>query len=95
MKTKSPPAIRISTTAEVRKALDKAKKLYPTLSDPEIFKLGLSKVVAENSSATSEEAREDLNEIRLMAANAFGHDYLNNPEEDIYTWGMGKKVNFT
>jgi len=29
-----------------------------------------------------------------MTAQAFGEDYLNDPEEDIYHLGMGKKVNF-
>lgn len=68
-----------------------AKKKYPTLSDPEILKLGLSEIAA---GANNLPARDELEEIRLMAANSFGYDYLSDPEEDIYTEGMGKKVNF-
>ena len=92
MKTKSPPAIRISSTNEVRKALDKAKRLYPTLSDPEIFKLGLAKIIREE---TSNNRTAEEKEIMAMAAHAVGEDYLSDPEEDIYTPDMGKKVNFS
>lgn len=85
-KSTSPTAIRLTRTPEVAHALAIAKKRYPTLSDPEILKVGLAKL-------TTDEA-EDLAEIRAMNAMAFGEDYLNNPEEDIYHLGMGKKVNF-
>ncbi len=91
MKTKSPPkAIRISATEEVKKALLEAKKIYPTLSDPEIFKLGLSKIVRDeiNVDRASEEK-----EIMVLAAHAVGHDYLSDPDEDTYHLGIGKKVN--
>lgn len=92
MKTKSPPAIRISATTEVRKSLDKAKRLYPALSDPEIFKLGLSKIVTEDPDTTYEKERE---EIQRAAAYSVGYDYLSDPEEDIYTEDMGTKVDFS
>ncbi len=88
----APQAIRLSITPEVGKALKQAKQLYPTLSDPEILKLGLSKIVTDNSSKTSEDERE---EIMKMASYAVGQDYLSDPEEDIYTADMGKKVNFS
>lgn len=85
-KSTTPAAIRLTRTPEVAHALAIAKKRYPTLSDPEILKVGLAKL-------TTYEA-EDLAEIRAMNAMAFGEDYLNDPEEDIYHIGMGKKVNF-
>lgn len=91
MKTKSPVAIRVSVTPEVSRALEQAKKRFPALSDPEILKLGLSQIAAE---ANNRVATEDIEEIRLMAADSFGYDYLNDPEEDIYHEGMGTKVNF-
>ena len=92
MKTKSSPAIRITSTYEVRKALDKAKRFYPTLSDPEIFKLGLAKIIREEAST---DRMTEEKEIMAMAAHAVGEDYLSDPEEDIYHEGMGKKVNFS
>ncbi len=85
-KSTSSAAIRLTRTPEVARALKLAKKRYPTLSDPEILKVGLAKL-------TTDEAK-GLAEIRAMNAMAFGEDYLNNPEEDIYHLGMGKKVNF-
>ena len=91
MKTKSSVAIRITATEEVRKALVIARKRYSTLSDAEIFKVGLSKVVAESKDLSDD---DELEEIRLIAANSFGYSYPNDPEEDIYHEGMGKKVNF-
>lgn len=91
MKTKPLRAIRISETEEVKKALRTAKTYYPTLSDAEIFKLGLAKIVTGDKNIAAE---EELEEIRLMAAQSVGHDYLADPEEDIYKLGMGKKVNF-
>ncbi len=91
MKRSSAIAIRLTVTPEVGRALKWAKKRYPTLSDPEILKLGLSKMVTEDDSYNM---REELEEVRLMAANAVGYDYLSDPEEDIYTLGMGKKVDF-
>ena len=92
MKTKAPTAIRVTITPAVGRALKTAKRLYPTLSDPEIFKLGLSKIT------TSDEANRDQKEraeIMAIAANSVGYDYLSDPEEDIYTEDMGEKVNFS
>jgi hypothetical protein len=79
------PAIRLTRTPEVARALALAKKRYPTLSDPEILKVGLARLTADEA--------QDLAELRAMNAMAFGEDYLNDPEEDIYHLGMGKKVN--
>lgn len=90
--TKSPSAIRVSITPEVGLALKRAKKLYPTLSDPEILKLGLSKIAPSDELTKDEKERE---EIRKMAAYSVGYDYLSDPEEDIYTEDMGVKVNFS
>ncbi len=86
MNNPSLPAIRLTRTPEVVRALAIAKKRYPTLSDPEILKVGLAKLTSEET--------EDMAELRAMNAVAFGEDYLNDPEEDIYQLGMGKKVNF-
>lgn len=77
-------AIRLSRTPEVARALALAKRRYPTLSDPEILKVGLAKLTTESE--------DDLKEIRAMAAYSIGEDYLNDPEEDIYHLGMGKKL---
>lgn len=85
-KPTSSSAIRLTRTPEVARALALAKKRYPTLSDPEILKVGLSKLITVEA--------EGLAEIRAMNAMAFGEDYLNDPEENIYHLGMGKKVNF-
>lgn len=78
-------------TNDVRKALDAAKRKYPALSDPEILKLGLSKIVTENGAADVNERAE----IRRGAAYAVGNDYLRDKEEDAYTANMGKKVDFS
>jgi hypothetical protein len=88
-----PAAIRLSLNNEVRSALNIAKKRYPTLSDPEILKLGLSKIVTEYNNDNSFE--NERNEIRRGAAYAMGRDYLEDEEEDIYSANMGKKVNFS
>ena len=82
--TAAPIAIRLSVTPEIRHALQRAKIIYPTLSDPEILKLGLSKIVTNDERA----------EIRRGAAYAVGYDYLRDPAEDIYTKKMGRKVDF-
>ncbi len=84
-------AIRLSLTPEVKAALSRAKKRYPALSDPEILKLGLSKIITENQ--INEESAE-VNNIRRQAAYAMGEDYLTDPAEDMYHLGMGKKTNF-
>lgn len=88
----TPSAIRIAITSEVRKALDMAKRRYPTLSDPEILKLGLSKIVTEYDEPAL--IGGDRDEIRAGAAAALGRDYLEDPEEDVYTSDMGKRVRF-
>jgi hypothetical protein len=89
----TPSTIRLSITSDVRKALNVAKKRYPALSDPEILKLGLSKIATEYDETSSYE--KERNEIRRGAAYAVGQDYLEDQEEDIYTADMGKKVNFS
>jgi hypothetical protein len=89
-KISSPSAIRLSVTNEVRRALILAKNRYPTLSDSEILKLGLSKIVTEDAGY-----RQDEDEIRNAAASAVGRDYLADQEEDVYTPAMGKKVHYS
>ncbi len=92
MKTTTPKAaIRLSITPEVQRALSRAKQLYPTLSDPEILKLGLSNIVREKSDA---EYTREQKEIMAAAAYSVGYEYLGDPEEDIYTLDMGEKVHF-
>lgn len=89
MNRSTPPAIRLTRTPEVAQALSLAKKRYPTLSDPEILKVGLAKLTAKTSS------EEDLAEIRALATYSLNIDgYLEDPQEDIYHLGMGKKVNY-
>jgi hypothetical protein len=88
----SPQAIRLSITPEVDRALKRAKQLYPTLSAPEILKLGLSKIV---TSRTPSQEQTERTEIRQAAAYAVGDDYLNDPAEDIYIADSGKKVHFS
>jgi hypothetical protein len=75
-------AIRLARTPEVAKALARAKKRYPTLSDPEILKLGLAKITTEST---------DVAEIRSQAAYGVGEDYLNDPDEDLYQLDRSKK----
>jgi hypothetical protein len=86
MSKTTPTAIRLSRTPEVARALAVAKKRYPTLSDPEILKVGLAKLT------TNTLDDEEIAEIRAMAAHGVGEDYLNDPAEDIYHLGMGKKL---
>ncbi len=88
--TKTTTAIRLSITPEVGRALQRAKILYPTLSDPEILKLGLAAIVTDNKAAGKE--RE---EIRHSAAYSVGQDYLSDPQEDLYTVDVGRKVHFS
>lgn len=89
MSTSIPSAIRLTRTPEVVRALALAKRRYPTLSDPEILKVGLAKLIAN----TTED--DDIAEVRAMTAHSFGiGGYLDDPEEDIYHLGMGKKVSF-
>jgi hypothetical protein len=93
MSKSNPSAIRLSVTDDISRALSQAKKLYPTLSDPEILKLGLSKIVRENSGVS--QAALERDEIRKFSAYSVGEDYLSDPAEDIYTSDMGKKVHFS
>ena len=82
------PAIRLTRTPEVARALILAKRRYPTLSDPEILKVGLAKL-------TSMSDEDEITEIRAMASYSVGMDYLSDPAEDLYTSDMGKKVHFS
>ncbi len=69
-----------------------AKKRYPTLSDPEILKVGLAKIVTEFPDDTT----ETLEDVQRAAADSLNVDgYLDDVREDIYRSGMGKKTNFT
>lgn len=89
MSKTTPAAIRLSRTPEVARALAVAKKRFPTLSDPEILKVGLAMLTADSSND------KDITEIRNLAAYSLNIDgYLSDPREDIYHLGMGKKVNF-
>jgi len=80
-------AIRLTRTREVEKVLKVARKRYPALNDPEIFKLALSRLVREA------DRDESMAELQATASQAVGFDYLSDPEEDIYHLGIGKKVN--
>ena len=93
MSNTHPTVIRISITSEVRDGLKLAKKRYPTLSDPEILKLGLAKIVTEYDDPRT--ANEDRTEIRNDAARAVGDEYLSDSEEDIYAANLGKRVHFS
>ncbi len=71
-------AIRLSVTPEVARALDQAKKTYPTLSDPEILKVGLAKLVTEDVVG-------DDRELRSLAGGSLNLDgCLDDAVEDIY-----------
>lgn len=89
MNTPTTSAIRLTRTPEVTKALALAKRRYPTLSDPEILKVGLAKL----TTGTAEDS--DLAEIRAMATYGVGEDYLSDPAEDVYHLGMGKKLKWS
>jgi hypothetical protein len=93
MNNTTPTVIRLSITNEVRNGLKLAKKRYPTLSDPEILKLGLAKIITEYDDPTT--ASEDKTEIRNGAARAVGNEYLSHAEEDLYTATIGKRVHFS
>ena len=92
MNNTTPPIIRLTISNEVRNGLRIAKRRYPTLSDPEILKLGLAKLVTEYDD--SAKADEDKSEIRRGAARALGDEYLSDPEEDVYNANIGKRVSF-
>lgn len=81
-------AIRLTRTDEVERVLKVARKRYPALNDPEIFKLALSRLMYEPSTIADEVA-----ELESAASYAVGLDYLSDPTEDIYHEGMGRKVN--
>ncbi len=83
----NPTAIRLTRTREVEHVLKVARKRYPALNDPEIFKLALSRLVYEPNTVTDE-----IMELESTASYAVGMDYLSDPAEDIYHEGMGRKV---
>lgn len=87
MKTSTPTAIRLTRTPEVTKALAVAKKRYPTLTDAEILKVGLAELITNS-------IKSDMDEIRTTTTHSLNIDgYLDDPNEDVYQLGMGKKVN--
>ncbi|MGC1176890.1 MAG: hypothetical protein WA843_02370 [Candidatus Saccharimonadales bacterium] len=88
--SKTPTAIRLSVTKDVGHALSQAKKLYPTLSDPEILKLGLSKIVRESNE--SHLVVDERDTVRRASSRAVSAAYLADTDEDGYTVEMGKKV---
>ena len=85
----TPTAIRLSMTTEVLASLRIVKRRYPALSDPEILKLGLSKLVAERNADLDELERAAL---RAVVAHSVGADYLADSAEDIYTEQSGRPV---
>ena len=85
-------AIRLTITPDVAKALKRAKLHYPALSDPEIFKVGLSLLAA----SPRDEVEDSPQEIRKTAAHSLNIDgYLDDPAEDVYHLGMGRPNNFS
>jgi hypothetical protein len=80
-------AIRVAVTEDIRTALDKAKAVYPTLSDAEILKVGLARIVRD-------ETLTERRLIRRTAADVAGDGYLADETEDIYTEEDGEKVTF-
>ena len=80
-------AIRLAVTDEIRETLDRAKRVYPTLSDAEILKVGLARLVRNEELA-------DREFLRRAAAYAVGTDYLNDPREDVYSDADGTPVSF-
>ena len=88
-KSSSLAAIRLTRTPEVARALVLAKKRYPTLSDPEILKVGLAKLTTD---MLDDYDKQEARRIAAYSLNADG--YLDDPEEDIYHLGMGKKVSY-
>lgn len=80
MRTKSPRAIRLAVNSDVDKALRIAKLQYPALSDAEILKIGLSKIVNESKIEYWDD--DSLETIKNTTARSVGLDYLTNPEED-------------
>jgi hypothetical protein len=85
MNKTNPTIIRLSVTSEIRKALNIAKLNYPTLSDPEIIKLGLSKISTEAIREKSIADETDRQAIRRGAVYAIGEDYLQDSAEDLYS----------
>ena len=94
MNKTNPTIIRLSVTSEIRKALNIAKLNYPTLSDPEIIKLGLSKISTEAIRENFMTDEMDRQAIRRGAVYAIGDDYLQDTAEDSYSNNSGKKVYF-
>lgn len=82
--------IRLTITPEVSRSLARAKRHFPALSDPEILKVGLSRLAVAKFDNT-----EDLASIQSQAAHALNIDgYIDNPREDVYRRGAGKPNNF-
>ena len=85
-------AIRLTITPDVDKALKRAKLRYPALSDPEIFKVALSLLVAP----VNNNELKTTNEIRAIAGHSLNIDgYLVDQEEDTYHLGTGTPNNFS
>jgi hypothetical protein len=91
----SASAIRLSVTKEVSAALRLAKRKYPTLSDPEILKLGLARIVSEDVATDNRAYAAERQSVSLGAAHAVGKDYLADETEDMYSLESGKKVHFS
>jgi hypothetical protein len=91
MHMSTPNAIRLTITPDVARSLKKAKLRYPALSDPEIFKVGLSLLAASSNNA--EDSPKGIREAAAYSLNIDG--YLDNPVEEIYHLGMGKPNNFS
>lgn len=85
----STTAIRLTRTPEVERVLKLARKRYPVLDDPAIFKLALGHLVQNSSSS---DTAADFNELEATATEAVGSDYLSDPKEDLYHLGMGKRI---
>ncbi len=87
---KTATVIRLTITPEVSRSLARAKRQFPALSDPEILKVGLSRLAVGKFEDT-----EDLASIQSRAAHALNIDgYIDDPSEDIYHKAMGKPNNF-
>jgi hypothetical protein len=79
--TTYPAAIRLRRTPEIARALEIAKLLYPTLTDPEILKVGLARLTTMDDTHN-----ETVKEIPRSAAYSLNLDgYLDDPSEDIYS----------
>jgi hypothetical protein len=79
-------AIRLTRTPAVERALKVARHRYPTLNDPEIFKLALGRLADARDDADGSDA------ILLATRSLDADGYLSDPSEDIYQLRKGKKV---